>query len=831
MPQLSLFGSKHKPVEEVAFHELFAQNYGQYGLFVVQDRALPDARDGLKPVQRRILYTLLEGGYLSSKPYKKSAEIVGKVLGDRHPHGDGSVYDAMTRMAQPFSMRYTMIDGQGNWGASDGSPAAAYRYTEAKLTALAEALLGEDIGKATVPLIMTYKQEARVLEPVYLSGHIPPVINPIDGIAVGISTSVPPHNLREVLNTTTIMLEAGVLDDKTFSTEQLMKSLPGPDYPEGGRIMAVAGGLKEYLENGRGKFVVRGEIVVEQPSPNKKLLVITALPPIGRDKVVSSIIDAINERKLEGVVPEPPLDETNEERTRIVLELKRDANPATVIEALWQSTLLQINVSVQMYFLFADKMFSEAKRPKQVGMVELLTYWLYHKLDVLERRLNFELKEFKTRLHTVEALMIGAKNARPIVQIFQEAENRPAAKETLRLKYKLSEEQAETIAAMSLSQVTKLDAGKYEAEKAELLNKISQHEMLLASRKERINLLKSELKETAKKFGDDRRTLIDQSELKATGNPETRIAEFIAPREPLALALHEGNLIKKTPLNVFGQGAKGAKGDETLTHLIAVQPDQFALVATNQGRVFSLPLDNLAINTRAGKGEHIAKHLKLETGEKVISLLAVSAQAFEDSNLYLVEFSQLGKVKKSPIGDYKSAGNSGIGSLKLGTGDEVITVLLSDGKSDYFVTTKLGQTLRFSDDKLSVQGRIGQGQASIALGTNDKTVSAGVANPDKTNLHLIILTSAGQIKKTPLAEYPNKGRATGGVATMILNSGETIVATKPVQEGELLLIATPAGSTVTSVADLAASARAKKGQAISWSGSGSSNRLVALELK
>ncbi len=847
--KLDLASQAGGPVKPVEFHEIFGENYGIYGLHVVQERALPDARDGLKPVQRRILYTLWEGRYLSSGPHRKSAEIVGKVLGDRHPHGDTSVYDAMSRMAQPFSLRYPMIDGQGNWGASDGSPAAAYRYTEARLTPLAEALLSDDLKKETVPLLVTYKEDPRVLEPLYLPGHIPPCVNSIDGIAVGISTAVPPHNLGEALRVSIAMLDGGVLDGKGFTTEQLMAYIPGPDFPEGGRVMIAAGGVREYLEGGKGRFTVRAEIGLEQLTPSRKALVISALPPIGRDKVISSIIDAINDRKpgTEGLIPEPPLDETNEIRTRIVLELKRDANPTQVMESLYRHTMLQIAVSAQLYFLFASKVQTAASHPRQVGLVELLSYWLHHQLDVVERRLTYELAQYRTRLSTVEALIIGATHAQEVVKIFQLAEGKAAAKATIRAKYKLSEEQAEVIASMSLSQVTKPDAGKYQAERLELLSKIGYHEELLASRPKRIALLKSELKETEKKFGDARRTVIDKGDLTSVtlaGNAATSggagaLLASQAKREPLAVTLYADSTIKATPLDQFGPKSKTVRSDEGVVSLAAVGPTDFVLVATSTGRVFNLPLDNLTIATRAGKGESLVRHLKLERDERVVNLLAVNGAAFASANdeaaandsrepLYMIEFSALGKVKKSPITDYKTATTTGLGSLKLassdtGKPDEVVTALLSNGRGEYLVTTDSGQTLRFSDEKLSAQGRVGQGQAAIALDGSARIVNACFYAGDnnltmlKTEPHLVILTEEGLLKKTALSEYPLKGRATGGIATTLLTPEEKIAATWLSTDGkpENLVAASRSGNAVVNFSLIPALPRARKGQPLS----------------
>jgi DNA gyrase subunit A len=901
------------PIKPVEFHEIFGQNYGVYGLHVVQERALPDARDGLKPVQRRILYTLWEGNYRASGPHRKSAEIVGKVLGDRHPHGDSSVYEAMVRMVQPFTMRYPFVDGQGNWGASDGSPAAAYRYTEAKLTQLAEALLSDDLRKETVPLDLTYKEDSKVLEPRYLPGHLPPCVNPIDGIAVGISTAVPPHNLGETLRACIAMLDGGVLEGtdkgKGFSTEQLMEYLPGPDFPEGGRVMLASGGVREYLETGRGRFVVRADISLEQLTPTRRALVITGLPPTSRDKVITSIIDAINDRRpgLEGLVAEPPLDETNEARTRIVLELKRDANPALVLDSLYKHTLLQIGVSAQLYFLFADQPQAAATRPRQIGMVELLTYWLHHQLDVLERRLSFELRQYRHRLAVVEALIIGATHAQELVKIFQNAEGKGAAKLTIQAKYKLSEEQAEVIANMSLSQVTRPDAGKYQQEKAELEKQITGHEALLSSRDRRVALLKKELQETAKKFGDARRTVLDRSEMAGVGpgaggaastspsgsrtpalSGENKVSatttatatglKSAVVREPLALALYNDGTIKATPLDQFGPKVKTVKSDENLTELIAVPGEAFVLAASSAGRVFGVPVEKLAVTNRGGKGESLVRHLKLERGERIVSLLAVPASGFEAAQgqggadqtaeaeqallLYLVEVSAQGKIKKTALSEYKTANSGGLSSLKLAQGDEVVAALLSNGQGEYVLTADNNQTLRFGDDRLSAQGRVGQGQNAMALDGGARIISAGfwsgigsevgaeetATAEAEARACLIVLTKKGLLKRTPLEEYPAKGRATGGVATTLLNVGDSVVATRLVRLTQALpqplLVAS--GEGAVAVVELATQipllARAKKGQPLSASpgnngatngtGSGSKTaRLVPLALK
>ncbi len=811
-------GATSEKVREVDFHTVFSKNYSQYGLFVVQDRALPDARDGLKPVHRRILYTMLEGGYVARGSHRKSAEIVGKVLGDRHPHGDTSVYDAMARMAQPFALRYPLIDGQGNWGANDGSPAAAYRYTEARLSPLAEALLSEDIRKSTVPLVPTYKGDEHVVEPVYLPGHIPPCVNPTDGIAVGISTTVPPHNLKETLAACLAMLDAGVLDGQPFSVDALLAHLPGPDFPDGGRVMAASGGLREYLETGRGKITVRGQVTLEQPSPTRRSLVITALPPVGRDRVIDSIEKAINDRHLDGLVPDHPLDETNEERTRIVLELKRDADPATVLEGLWKYTELQITVPIQLFFLFADKPFEPAIRPRQVGLVELLSYWLRHQLDVVERRLEHDLRAYRTRLAVVEALLLGSKNAREIVRIFQEADGRSEAKAAIARKYHLSEEQADVIAGMTLAQVTKPDVGRYEQEMRDLQARIARHEDLVTSRPARIALLRAELSETAERFGDARRTVIDAS---VAGQGVAVVAAHEA-RGSLAIALYADGTVKATSAEAFGAGARSVKADEKVIDVALVEGDAFVLAVSSAGTVYGLRVQDLEVTTRVARGAPVAAYLHVARGERIVRLLAVPAFAFTETGdraLYLVEFSAHGKIKKSRMTDYKAADAGGLISLKLAAGDNVCTALLSTGQGAYLLTTDQGQTLLFGDDKLSVQGRVGQGQAAISLPADATVVGAGWVEAGDEEAHsLLTATSAAQVKRTRVSEYPAKGRGTGGVATTILSPGERITAAQIVHDRQQVLLLADGMSTALRAADVTPLPRTRKAQPVSGMG-------------
>src|SRR5579863_5235917 len=416
-------------IREEEFSVIISQAFATYGLSVVTDRALPDARDGLKPVQRRILAGMRNARFLSSHTTVKSAEVVGLILGNYHPHGDASVYDAAVRLAQPFTLRYPLIEGQGNMGSEDGDAPAAYRYTEMRLSPLAEALMA-DMERETVPLHPSYKQDPKVVEPDYLPGRIPPVVNPSSGIAVGLSTNIPPHNLAEVLRAC-----IALLDRPDMTVEQLMTFIQGPDFSQGGCIVGVDG-IKDYFTTGKGRIIVRAEVRLEE-TPRSRSLVVTQIPPIGRDRVKVSIVKAINARKLEGLLPDMRDESDTEKGTRIVLELRKDADAAQALSQLFSETDLQITQSFQMVFLFGESM-QAARHPKQVGMLELLNYWNAHQVDVLTRRAQFDLHKARERLHVVEGLMIGAANAERIVKIFQQAEDRAEARKKIETIYKLT---------------------------------------------------------------------------------------------------------------------------------------------------------------------------------------------------------------------------------------------------------------------------------------------------------------------------------------------------------------------------------------------------------
>ena len=773
-------------IREEDFSVIMAQAFATYGLSVVTDRALPDARDGLKPVQRRILAGMRDARYLSSRPTVKSAEVVGLILGNYHPHGDTSVYDASVRMAQPFTLRYPLIEGQGNMGSEDGDAPAAYRYTEMRLSPLAEALMA-DMERETVPLRPTYKQDPKVVEPDYLPGRIPPIVNASSGIAVGLSTNIPPHNLTEVLRACIALLDRPDMD-----VEQLMTYIPGPDFSQGGHIVGSEG-IKDYVTTGKGRIIVRAQVRLEE-TPRSRALIVTQIPPIGRDRVKASIVKAINARKLEGLMPDVRDESDTEKGLRIVLELRKDADSAQTLSQLFNETDLQIALSFQLVFLFGEPM-QAARQPRQVGLLELLNYWNAHQIDVLTRRSEFDLRKARERLHIVEGLMIGAAHATEIVKIFQQAEDRNAARKVIEAKYKLTAIQSDVIASMTLAQVTRLDAGKYAKEKEELQARIAELEQLLSDRKAMIALLKKEMQQLIKQFGDERRTTID-----ASGQVSDPIKEVASlhEREPLLVAWTRSGALKTLPPDTFTpKGKNGAaiytpvRGDEQLRQVLSATSQDYVVCVSSSGRVFQIAAHRIPQGTRAAKGESLRKLLELEPGEEIVAVLPVEAY---DEDRYLVIFSKLGKAKKSPLSEYKTADVDGLQDMKLAHGDSVVTALLSQGQGEYLVTTNTAQTLRFSDENLRAQGRSGQGVAAMTLGNNAHVVSASYLDGSKTNqpstlASLFVLTEKGVGKKVPLSQYPQKGRATAGVVTTELADREHLWTTMVIDEQDSFLIA------------------------------------------
>ncbi len=789
-------GNGHREeIETEEFSSLFEDAFVQYALAVVTSRALPDARDGLKPVQRRILACMLENGYRSTRSTVKSASIVGDVLKSYHPHGDSAVYDAAVRMAQPFTMRYPLIQGQGNFGSVDGDSAAAYRYTEMRLSPIGELLL-RDIEQETVPFAETYLQDPKVTQPVYLPARIPPICNPASGIAVGLSTEIPPHNLAE-----SIKASIALLDNPELELKALMKILKGPDFPMGGRIIGTEG-INDYFETGKGKVVVRGEVRLEEELRQKNL-VVTEIPPISRARLVKSMINAVNDGKVKGVTD--IRNESDEEKgTRVVIELERGATPEVVLNQLYKYSDLETSVSVNMVFLFGDP-GQPARQPRQTGMLDLLKYWNRHQIDVITKRAEYQLRKAQERLHVVEGLIIGAANADEIVKIFQAARDRNVAKEQIKVKYSLSDIQADVIANMTLAQVTKLDASKYADEKKELTRRIRELQALLKSEEKKVVLLKEELTEILNEHGDARRTRID------TSNGAIEEITSLVEEKRVLMVVSESGKVKAVPENAFrrSRSTKSAKGDG-MSAIVPASTLDYLLVLSRAGRVYLAKGHEVPEGTRATGGEPAQRVFNLRPDEELAALLPTDDL---HENRYVVWFTANGKVKKTALSEYRSINAAGLNDVKLLGDDRIVAVtLVEDGTpGDFVVVTSDGQALRFPDEEVRATGRDGQGVNAIGL-KDGATVVGALFAASRSDEDLVVVSDQGMGKRTALSQFPQRHRATGGVAAISLVGADNLsVATLVGPKDDVILASSNGASTQISAKTMRRQGRATRG--------------------
>jgi DNA gyrase subunit A len=670
----------------------------------------------------------------------------------------------------------------------DSDPPAAFRYTEMRLHAIAEAHMA-DIRKETVPFGMSYKQDPRVLEPVYLPGRVPPVCFPNQGIAVGQTSVIPPHNLAEVLKAC-----IALLDGRDLTIDELMRIVRGPDFPTGGTIVGMDG-IRDYLETGKGQITIRGEARLEQ-TPRGQRLVITEVPfpatmKPDKAKLVDSIRDAVNAGKVTGV--SDLRDESDQDHgVRVVLELK-GAEPARVLNQLYRHTLLQVNVNAVMTFVFGES-WEQARHARQAGMLELLKYWIKHQLDVLTRRSRYELRVAKERLHVVEGLIIGAANAQEIVRIFQQSRDRAAAKAVIIKQYKLSEIQANVIADMTLSQVTKLNAAQYKEERLELQRRIKELEALLKDPAMMRELLKDEMRQLISDFGDERRTRVDRGGDKTV---EVEEVAHIQEARPILLSLSGGS-IRALPIDGYlGRrklpASNGRTGKEDGNPLLAPGlTTDFVLLLTSQGRVTMLPARNVPDGGRGSEGESIRRFIPMQGDEGIRALLPVSDFA-EDR--YLVVFTRDGRAKKTPLSEYRAVTASGLNDLKLLGDDDVVAAIETDGRGDYLMLASNGKALRFSDEDLRAAGRVGQGVQAMNLAAGARVVAAAAVHPDDRRAVLLV-SSDGFGKRTRLSEFPLKGRATGGVESMVLARGATLAGAAVVDPNDQAVLTSFGGQVM-----------------------------------
>ena len=751
--------------------------YVDYAMSVIVSRALPDVRDGLKPVHRRILYSMYEDGITSDKPYRKCANTVGSVLGRYHPHGDSSVYDAMVRLAQDFSQRYTMIDGHGNFGSIDGDGAAAMRYTEARMEKIAEEML-VDIEKNTVDFMPNY--DDRLQEPTVLPAKVPALlINGSSGIAVGMATNIPPHNLSEVVDGA-----IKVIDEDDVTNEDLMKIIKGPDFPTEGIILGREG-IKDAYTTGRGKIAVRAEAEIEEMQGNKRRIIVSALPyQVNKARLIENIALLARDKRIEGI--SDIRDESDREhKVRIVIELKRDANAQVVLNQLYKNTQMQITFGVIMLALVNGE-------PKILTLKDCLLHYIDHRKTVVLRRTKFELDKAEARAHILEGLIIAIDNIDEVIQIIRSSYD--DAKERLMERFKLTEIQAQAILDMQLKRLSGLQREKLEEEYAELMKLIAHLKEILASDKLVYDIIKDELLEMKKKFGDERKTKI----VAAEGDIEL---DDLIKEEQVVIALTRFGYIKRAPIDTFKSQRRGGKGITGMTtrdqdfvkEIFTASSHDTLLFFTNKGKLYRLRGYEVPEAGRTAKGTAIVNLLSLDADEKVTAIMPI--QNFADGK-YLLFATKNGLIKKTALKEYDSTRKTGLQSINLKDGDEVIGVRLTDGEDNVVLVTRKGMCITFDEKDVRSVGRVSQGVIGMRLDSDDEVIGMESIIA-KSTATLLAITENGFGKRTELDEYRVQIRGGKGVITYKITpkTGE-LVGIKIVNDDDDIMMITDTGTII-----------------------------------
>jgi DNA gyrase subunit A len=752
------------------------ESFINYSMSVIVSRALPDVRDGLKPVHRRVLYAMNELGLVPGRPFKKSATVVGDVLGKYHPHGDSSVYDALVRMVQDFSLRYPLVDGQGNFGSVDGDSAAAYRYTEARLTPMAMEMLA-DIDKGTVDYVANY--DDRLQEPRVLPSGIPNlVVNGSSGIAVGMATNIPPHNLREV-----IAAVVHLIAKPDATPVELRKLIKGPDFPTGGYIYGREG-IKNYQETGRGRIVMRARAVIEEKeSSNKSQIVVTEIPyQVNKARLVEQIADQVKDGKLEGI--SALRDESDRDGMRIVVELKRDAIPRVVLNQLYKHTTMQSTFGVINLALVPDVNTGQLV-PKVMPLKELLEHYITHRHEVVVRRTQFDLDKALDREHILEGLKIAVDNIDAVIKLIRAAEDTPKASTQLQARFKLSERQAEAILNMRLAKLTGLEIEKLEQELKEVRAEIKELRSILASRDRRMKIMTDELQALAAKYGDDRRTEITSDE------GEFTIEDLIAEEDMVVTVSHSG-YIKRTSVSTYkkqrrggrGLNGQGLKDEDFVEHLFIASTHDYILFFTSDGRCFWLKVHEIPLAGRAAKGKPVVNLINVTVDTTVRAMVPV--REFSDKQ-YLLFATQQGTVKKSALTEYSNPRSTGIKAIKIESGDQLIDVQITEGNNDIVLATKYGLSIRFSEKDVREMGRDTTGVKGVELSAGDEVKGMVVIKRDAT---LLVVTARGMGKCSPIEEYRVQKRGGKGILTLnrTEKTGEVVALKEVLPDDELMLI-------------------------------------------
>ena len=734
-------------IKPLDIEEEMKKSFIAYAMAVIINRALPDVRDGLKPVHRRILYSMDEQGFTADKPFHKSARIVGDVLGKYHPHGDSSVYNAMVRLAQDFNTRYMLVEGQGNFGSIDGDSAAAMRYTEARLSKLSAEMMA-DIGKNTVDFMPNFDET--LMQPTVLPCRYPNLlVNGSGGIAVGMATNIPPHNLGEVIDAYVAMI-----DNPDISIEELMAYIPGPDFPTGGLIMG-AGGIRQAYRTGRGKVVVRARAEVEPMAGGKSRIVITEIPyQVNKARLVEKIADLIHEKRVDGI--QDLRDESDRRGIRVVIDLKKDVNGSVVLNQLYKHTQLQDTFGVIMIALVDGE-------PKVLNLKEMLYHYLRFQEQVVTRRTQYDLERAKERLHILEGLLIALANIDEVVEIIKTSPTTQAAKERLCSRFGLLDKQAQAILDMRLARLTGLEQEKIQAEHDELSKLVAYYESILADETKLLGIIKEEILEVRRKYADPRRTEITQV-------TEDIDLDDVIQEEDMVVTMTHFGYVKRLAADTYraqNRGGRGVLGQATreedfVEHLFAANTHDFIMFFTNRGRAFKVKCYTIPEAGRSAKGTAIVNLLQLQAGEKVTAIFPVTAQAQGE---YLVLATRQGVIKKTPLSDFDNIRKGGLIALNLREEDELIGVMLSTGQDEFLVGTQNGMCIRFHEDDVRPMGRTATGVRSILLDEGDQVVDVEKVIPGQT---VLSITERGMGKRTDEAEYRCQRRGGRGVIAMNL---------------------------------------------------------------
>lgn len=739
--------TQNEKIVPIYIEEEMKSSYLSYAMSVIVGRALPDVRDGLKPVHRRILYAMYELNLDHAKPYKKSARIVGEVLGKYHPHGDVAVYDTLVRLVQDFSLRYPLVDGQGNFGSVDGDAAAAMRYTEARLASISSEML-RDIEKETVDFVPNF--DASLQEPVLLPSVLPNLlINGSSGIAVGMATNIPPHNISEVVDGIIYLI-----DNPDTQTKDIMHYIRGPDFPTAG-IICGKEGIKEAYATGRGKILIRAKLNVEHQKSGKDLIVVSEIPyQVNKTNLIETIAALISEKKVDGITD--LRDESDKDGMRIVLELRRDVEPQIIINYLYKHTQLEVTYGVIMLALVRG-------RPHVLNLREILSHYIDHRKDIIRRRTRFELDRAQKRAHILEGLKIAIKFLDKVISTIRSSKNAAVAKEALMDKFDLTEVQAQAILEMQLQRLTALERDKIDAEYLDLIKKIELYKSILASEKKIEAIIKEELVELKKKYGDERRTEI-------MGKAEEIEIEDLIAEEDMVVTISNAGYIKRLSVSGYRKqrrGGKGVTGMETreedfVKDLFVASTKDYLLIFSNKGRVYWLKVYEIPLVGRQAKGKAIVNILEMSQGETISSVIPI--KEFSEGK-YLVMCTKQGLIKKTDLSAFSNPRRGGIVAITLDKDDALIDTALTDGEKEILLVMRSGKSIRFKEKQVRDTGRQAKGVRGVSLLKKDEVIGMAIVtlSMNKAESTLLTVTSGGFAKRTSLKEYRMQSRGGKGI--------------------------------------------------------------------